>query len=149
MDQKLEKTIRRQVFFWLVTLGLFLFMLWLFADILLPFVAGMALAYFLDPVADLLERWGLSRLMATVIILFFFVVIFVISLMILVPILGNQIAGFLERMPDLVTRLQSMVASSESPWLKKIIGIEGQSLQDNLNGLVKQDAGWIATLLQH
>ncbi|MEZ5792780.1 MAG: AI-2E family transporter [Nitratireductor sp.] len=148
MDQKLEKTIRRQAFFWLITLGLFLFLLWLFSDILLPFVAGMALAYFLDPVADLLERWGLSRLMATVIILFFFVVIFVISLMILVPVLGNQIAGFLERMPDLVTRLQSMVASSESPWLKKIIGIEGQSLQDNLNGLVKQGAGWIATLLQ-
>ena len=85
MDQKTEKKIRRQVFFWLLALGAFLFFLWMFAGILLPFVAGMALAYFLDPVADLLERWGLSRLMATVIILFFFVVIFIVTLMILVP----------------------------------------------------------------
>ena len=35
--------------------------LYMFSDILLPFVAGMALAYFLDPVADRLERLGLSR----------------------------------------------------------------------------------------
>ncbi|MCB1430136.1 MAG: AI-2E family transporter, partial [Nitratireductor sp.] len=148
MDQKTEKKIRRQVFFWLLALGAFLFFLWMFAGILLPFVAGMALAYFLDPVADLLERWGLSRLMATVIILFFFVVIFIVTLMILVPVLGNQIAGFLERMPDLVTRLQSLLASSESPWIRKIIGIEGQSLQDNMNELVKQGAGWIATVMR-
>ena len=32
-------------------------------------VAGMVLAYFLDPVADRLQRFGLSRTLATVIIL--------------------------------------------------------------------------------
>ena len=37
-------------------------MMWLFSDILLPFLAGLALAYFLDPVADALERAGFSRL---------------------------------------------------------------------------------------
>ena len=44
----------------------------------LPFIAGMALAYFLDPVADRLERLGLSRMWATVVILVTFIVVFVL-----------------------------------------------------------------------
>ena len=39
-------------------------LLWLLSDVLLPFVAGMALAYLLDPLADRLERLGVSRLVA-------------------------------------------------------------------------------------
>ena len=35
----------------------------------------MVLAYFLDPVADRLQRIGLSRVMATMLILFGFVVV--------------------------------------------------------------------------
>jgi hypothetical protein len=61
--------LRRQIFFWLLALGLFIAFLMVFRSILLPFIAGMALAYFLDPVADWFERRGLSRLMATIVIL--------------------------------------------------------------------------------
>ena len=43
--------------------------LWLLGDIMLPFIAGLVLAYFLDPVADALERLGLPRLAATLLIL--------------------------------------------------------------------------------
>ena len=49
--------------------------LYVFSDILLPFVAGMVLAYFLDPVADRLQRFGLSRFMATVVILVIFLIV--------------------------------------------------------------------------
>ena len=40
----------------------------LLSAILLPFVAGMAVAYFLDPVADRLEEKGCSRALATTVI---------------------------------------------------------------------------------
>ena len=69
----LAPAIRRQLIFWLVTLAIMVLFLWMFRTILLPFVAGMALAYFLDPVADKLEKWGASRLIATSIIMFLFV----------------------------------------------------------------------------
>jgi predicted PurR-regulated permease PerM len=48
--------LRRQAIFWLVAAIAFVGFLYLFRSILLPFVAGMILAYFLDPVADRLER---------------------------------------------------------------------------------------------
>ena len=44
------------------------FALWVFSPILLPFIAGLVLAYFLDPVADALQRLGLSRLAAALLI---------------------------------------------------------------------------------
>ena len=68
MDESFGLRMRRQFFFWLGMLGFFVAFMWLFSDILLPFIAGMALAYFLDPVADWLQRMGASRMLATVII---------------------------------------------------------------------------------
>ena len=47
--------------FWVAALAVFVAVLWLLSDILLPFVAGMALAYLLDPVARRAERLGISR----------------------------------------------------------------------------------------
>jgi len=122
--------------------------LWMFRAILLPFVAGMALAYFLDPVADKLEKWGASRLIATSLILFLFVMVFILSLMVIVPVLANQTSGLIERMPSYITRLQALIASSDSTWLNKLVGEGGQTIQDNLNGLMKEGAGWLTTVLQ-
>ncbi|WP_163580269.1 AI-2E family transporter, partial [Klebsiella pneumoniae] len=67
----------------------------IFSSILLPFVAGLVLAYFLDPVADRLERLGMSRLLATIVILILFLVTFALLLMILVPILASQMTDFI------------------------------------------------------
>jgi len=144
----LAPAIRRQIIFWLVTSVVMVLFLWMFRAILLPFVAGMALAYFLDPVADRLEKWGASRLIATSIILFLFVMVFILSLMVIVPILANQTSGLIERLPSYISRLQALIASSDSTWLNKLVGEGGQSIQENLNGLMKEGAGWLSTVLQ-
>ena len=144
----LAPAIRRQLIFWLVTLAIMVLFLWMFRTILLPFVAGMALAYFLDPVADKLEKWGASRLIATSIIMFLFVMIFILSLMVIVPVLANQTSGLIERMPSYISRLQALIASSDSTWLNKLMGEGGQTIQENLNGLMEEGAGWLSTVLQ-
>src|SRR5918994_5995747 len=97
-------SVERQIGFWvaaLVVTGLLLFIL---RDILLPFVAGFALAYLLDPLADRLQRWGLSRLTATLLILVLFVVSFILALVLLAPLAGHQIAAFVSRLPAYVAR---------------------------------------------
>jgi predicted PurR-regulated permease PerM len=148
MELTHRQAIRRQAIFWLGALAVFLFILWLLGNILFPFVAGLALAYFLDPIADLLERWGLSRLSATVIILFCFVVVFVAALLIVVPILGGQVAGFLERMPGYISRLQEIAASLDYTWVEHLREGEGKLLGANAGELVSQGAGWIAALIE-
>src|SRR6266851_3114108 len=51
--------------FWVAAAIVFVLILWLLNDILLPFVVGMAVAYFLDPIVARLQRLGLSRTWAT------------------------------------------------------------------------------------
>mgnify|MGYP001321877108 CR=1 FL=1 len=45
-------TLQKQITFWVVSFLVLILVLWLLSPILLPFIAGLVLAYFLDPVAD-------------------------------------------------------------------------------------------------
>ena len=57
--------LRDQTKYWGVAALGFLILLYAMGDVILPFVVSGALAYFLDPVADRLQRAGLSRAAAT------------------------------------------------------------------------------------
>ena len=144
-EAALAAAFRRQIAFWLIVAALFVAFLMTFRTILLPFVAGMVLAYFLDPVADRLERLGLSRVMATASILASFVVIFAISLMIVVPMLVSQFGDFAARIPDYIQRLQGLITSFDTSWLARF-GIDHDGLRNSLNGLVTQGASFITGL---
>ncbi|MBV2142740.1 AI-2E family transporter [Falsochrobactrum sp. TDYN1] len=141
-------SIRRQAMFWVVAMAVFVLFLVVFSSVLLPFVAGMALAYFLDPVADRLERMGLSRLAATVVILLIFLVTLVIGLMIIIPVLATQLVDFISKLPDYISQLQSLLANENSQWLKRYIGIDSSVIRENLSSLLQQSAGFLSTLLQ-
>ena len=138
---------RRQVWFWCAALLFTIVFLYVFRSILLPFVAGMALAYLLDPVADKLEAMGASRLVATFLILILFVVLFILSLIVIVPILSNQLSDLIARIPDYVTRLQDLFTRSDKTWLHSLIGESSVNIRENLNTLLQQGAGWLSTLL--
>lgn len=141
-------TLKRQINFWLISFALFALFVYLFSPILLPFVAGMALAYLLDPVADRLEALGLPRLGATIVILVLFVLAFVLILLLLLPILGNQLAAFLEAFPNLISSLQELITSGFGSRVFEMLGIGGNELKANVGSLLGEGAGWIGGLLK-
>ena len=138
-------TVRRQAVFWLISLAIFVALLMLFRSILLPFIAGMVLAYFLDPVADKLEAASGSRVFATSVILLVFLVVFILALIRIVPILSTQTAGLIERLPAYVQQLQALVDGSE--WLSRIVGESSSHIRGNLDQFMEQGAGWLSTVL--
>ncbi len=144
-EAALAASFKRQIIFWLIAAALLVAFLMVFRTILLPFAAGMILAYFLDPVADRLEAIGLSRVMATVAILTSFLVVFLIGLMIVVPMLVSQFGDFAGRIPDYIQRLQSLITSFDTSWLARF-GIDHEHLQSNLNSLVTQGATFLTGL---
>jgi predicted PurR-regulated permease PerM len=97
-------TARPQLRFWLVGLLVALVAIYLLRTILLPFVAGMAIAYFLDPACDKLERWKLSRTAATAVVTLFFALLVVIALLMIVPLLADQSAQLIAALPDFLNR---------------------------------------------
>jgi predicted PurR-regulated permease PerM len=92
---------------YLAALIVFLALVYLLNAVLLPFVAGMAVAYILDPVCDRLERMGCSRLLATALVTTAFALVIVIGLLILVPMLVDQVMLFVAHTPDLVANAQT------------------------------------------
>ena len=76
-------TLRRQLQFWFVSFLAAIAFLMVFSEVLLPFVAGMAVAYLLDPVCDRLEALGMQRLWATFTILFAFLLVLVLFFVLL------------------------------------------------------------------
>ncbi|WP_274629381.1 AI-2E family transporter [Arvimicrobium flavum] len=139
---------RQRIRFWLIITVVFGLFLYVFSDVLLPFVAGMALAYFLDPVADRLQRVGLSRVMATVIILFTFVVLLALALMIVIPVLASQLADFTARVPEYLSKLQQLITSFDPEWLERRFGVQPDELKEGLNSLLGSAAGFVTTIFQ-
>jgi predicted PurR-regulated permease PerM len=139
-------SLKRHILFWIGVLLVFVLFLWFFRTILLPFVAGMALAYFLDPVADWLERRGLSRMMATVVILVCFVLVFALSLMLLIPIVVNQFTQFAAALPGYISQLQQIISSPQNSFLPGWVSTQIETVKQNFSDVLSQGAGFIGTL---
>jgi predicted PurR-regulated permease PerM len=118
-------------------------------DVLLPFVAGMVLAYLLNPLADRLERHGVHRLLATLIVLGVFILLFVLAIIIVVPLLGSQLLQFIQRVPEYFRLLQDLIVTeANQDWIRRMIGTETLDLRKSVGDLVGQGAAWAGTFLQ-
>jgi predicted PurR-regulated permease PerM len=106
---------RTQLTFWMAALAVFVIVLWLLSEILLPFVAGMALAYFLDPLVKRLQQAHVNRTLATVLVIGLFIIAFLLLVILIIPILGAQLTAFIENIPSYVARIQGRLGSASSP----------------------------------
>ena len=95
---------------WGAVIICFWLLLALLKNILLPFVAGMLLAYFVDPVTTKLEKLKMSRMTAATIVSIVCVAIFLVAVIILIPILKNQILWLIDKLPVYTNLLISRVS---------------------------------------
>ena len=96
----------KQAQYWGVATAISLLTLWYLGDIIMPFILGGAIAYFLDPVADKLESMGLSRVIATVIITIFALIIFVLMALLIIPTLVEQTIALVNSAPEIFNKLK-------------------------------------------
>jgi len=141
----------RQYRFWLAGLVLALIALYLLRAVLLPFVAGLALAYFLDPLCDRLEKWGCGRALATTLVLIGFTIFVIAVLLLLIPLIQAQVVGLIASLPAVVAGLLARVepllrladehlAPGEMANLKSALGSQA-------GGIVRWIGGALATVL--
>lgn len=138
---------QRQVVFWLAALAVFILLLWLLSEILLPFIAGLAIAYLLTPVTDRIESIGVPRMVASLLIISVVVLALVYLILLVAPLLSSQLTSFISSVPGYVTKLQTLLSDPSLPWIQKLVGA-GFSADRSLSDLVAQGAGWITTFLR-
>ncbi len=104
--------IRQQATYWGIAAGVFFVALWGLGNVILPFLVGGAIAYFMDPVADRLERAGLSRTAATSVISVVALLIFVLLSLLIVPMLVRQLVGLVNAAPTIFNELQGFLTAN-------------------------------------
>ena len=130
----------RQLTFWLLTFLVLAAVLWLLHDILLPFVAGIALAYVLAPLADRVERLGVNRTVAALIVVSVLVVALIALMLLLVPLLLQQGASLISHIPGYFKRIKELIVDPNFPWLNWLGAAEtGKTASD----FVGQVATWL------
>ncbi len=94
-------------------------LLYLLAPILAPFLVAMLLAYMGDPLVDRLQRFKLSRTTAVVLVFAAFGLVLLTLLLVLVPLLGRQLARLYEVAPQFIDWLQQRAL----PWVQVQLGL--------------------------
>ncbi len=147
-------SLERQILIWAVALAAFLYLLHVLGSLVTPFATGIALAYLLDPVVRRLERIGLSRLVASLLIIGAFVFVVVLVLVLVAPILGNQLVGFTQNLPGYVIRLQALAVEEGNALIERYGGewrnslglsasLSTEQIQKSIGDFVGQGAQWL------
>ncbi|MEA2986825.1 MAG: hypothetical protein QOD94_3079 [Alphaproteobacteria bacterium] len=112
---------RRPIVFWASIFAFIIIVMWLLGDVLLPFVAGAAIAYLCNPLTNRLERL-LPRWVGALIVITLVVLFCVLLILLIVPVLGAQLTAFIEDLPGYMRKLQALISDPSRPWLSRFVG---------------------------
>ena len=139
-------TLRNQVLIWVGFFAVLILLLWLFRGILLPFVVGAALAYLLNPLVNQLQAWKFNRAWATAVVLFCVIAIILGLFYMLVPLVGQQVVGLVQRLPGYASDLQEL-ARRWAPELNQWLGPErAAQLESSISDILGQAVGLVGVV---
>lgn len=145
----------QQSLWFVAILASFLLFGWLvyyLQPVLTPFLIAMVLAYFADPLVGKLTftKWKISRTIASVIVFALVVLLVAIILVILLPALGRQLVAMIERLPDSIEWLQSVLVPQLAAWGVMPETIDIESLKKMISQHLSQITDvtkWMGTTL--
>ncbi|MDE0984683.1 MAG: AI-2E family transporter [Yoonia sp.] len=149
--------IKDQAKYWGIAITVIIVLLWQLGDVILPFVLGGAIAYCLDPIADRLERLGLSRVAAVAVITLVATLTFILLFLLVIPALVQQTAQLIETAPDVFNRLQKALTTrfpelmDETSTIRQQLIAIGETIQSKggelVNGVLSSALGLINMLI--
>lgn len=149
--------LRDQMKYWTAAALVLLVLLWLLGNVILPFIVGGAIAYFLDPLADRLERAGLSRVAATLVISVAALLLVLLLVLAVVPMLIQQLTELVNTAPEMFRRLQAFLLerfpqlADETSTMRQTLDDVGRAIQakggELVNTLIGSAMGVISAIL--
>ncbi|MDQ2696183.1 MAG: AI-2E family transporter [Pseudomonadota bacterium] len=134
---------------WLAIVVVFGLLLYLLAPVLTPFLVAALLAYLGDPLADWLEAHRFSRTLAVVTVFTGITFALLLLILILIPLLEQQVGVLLKQLPVYIDFLQIRVL----PWLQTTLGLDPAlfdltTLRQELTESLGRIGGMVANLVR-
>ncbi|MCE8032009.1 MAG: AI-2E family transporter [Halomonas sp.] len=114
---------------------------------LMPFIAGMILAYLTDPLANRLQRLGLSRTLAVCGVFLILVVILVVALLVLIPLAVQQVRQFGLMIPGIFDWVETVLAPQIRGWTGLDVAADLDDVQQTLAQHWQDAGGYLAPFL--
>jgi len=137
-----------RLLFWVGLLLAVVLALGLVQSILMPFVAGFAIAYILHPAVTWLEVRGMRRSLASFAVLILFLLGFALILLILVPLIQGQIVQLIGSVPKLVGILQDRVGQLIQLLQEQLPAEDVGKVRDLVGAKLAEALTWIAGVVQ-
>ena len=138
----------RQVLFWGAAFVFLVITIGLLSEVLLPFVLGMILAYFLDPLATLLEKYGCSRLWATILIAVIFSLLGFVFILLIGPLLFAQLSELASKMPLYFNQLREIIVTGSEAWFGKLFPGSELGAEEAMQNITKDAAKHLTGVLK-
>jgi predicted PurR-regulated permease PerM len=140
-------SLTRPAVFWITLLLAAVAVVVLLREVLLPFVAGIALAYLFNPLATRLERVGMNRLVVTLVIVSLFITGSIVLVVLTAPVIVSEVAYFIDQLPRYLKLLQGLATDTSRPWLSKVVGEGLTRAEDSIGEFTSLATGWAGTFL--
>ena len=141
--------VESQLRFWALASIVFIALLWLLKAVLLPFIIGMIVAYFLNPVVNKAARHNIPRWAGALGVLIGFGVIVGALVMLLSPLLEHQIGALIDAVPGYIEILRNHYMVWTDNWLSRFAPEDVEKIKDAAGQSVGDAAGWAGNLLKH
>jgi len=140
---------RVQASIWIGLGLLLLFLMYLLAPVLAPFALAAIIAYLIAPGVDWLARHRIPRWLAVLLMILLAVLIVFGLLLILIPVFRQEMSALQAQLPNLINKLNSVVAPKLAEWFNVTIQFDAQFLRQLFTDQVAGQEDVIATVASH
>jgi predicted PurR-regulated permease PerM len=96
------------------------YLIWLLSPVLMPFAVAAMLAYLGDPLANRLQRLGMSRAWAATVVFVVLLLVLIGVLLLLIPLISRQIENLIENLP----RYAQWAQQTAWPWIQQKLHLD-------------------------
>lgn len=136
----------QQIRFWLIGFLIFGVAVWLLRGVLMPFVAGMAIAYLLDPLADRLEGLKFPRWLAATVVLLVFFMVLVSVIILLIPLIEAQVVQFVDALPGYLQEFERRLAPIYEALRSQVATEDFDQLRTAVGNYAGDVMGWVGSV---
>lgn len=140
--------LQRQTLVWIAIIGAAGVAFWLLAPVLTPFLLAAILGYILNPGVDWLAKHRIPRAVGSLLMLVLLLAFGTILVLIIVPVLQKEFAQAREKLPVLLTHMQTGLAPKLSSWLGVDVEFSAQAVRDLISEHFAADS-FVASALSY
>ena len=133
---------------WTAIFVIFCLLTYILRSVLLPFVAGIILGYLFDPWVSFLEKKRINRTLATFLVMFTAILVFIPIVAVLINLIDEQLARFIKIVPVYMTTIIKKIEPTIIDLQTKFPSFDLQTAANSIQNSLSENSKYISVFLK-